>query len=296
MKRFAKLFAVSIFLFLTAGHIFAAEGVVSYVKGKVEVQRNNTWVALNVGDKVSQSETINTGFQSEAKIKLMDSVLYLGPVTRVTLETLKSSSETDKVNIYLATGATRSKVEHDDARRVNYTVRTAVAVASVRGTDWTINSFGNIACYEGGVAVSLISALKSALSYAANNSSEEEESADADSFEDSPELPTGGVLVAANQSVVISSATTSVTTAVNNTSKNVNTILNQVSSASSKEAVSSNTAATAAAADTSVSSADSSSVIPSPEPGPNPGPLPPDPPAPIPEPGTGTVTVEVEVE
>lgn len=297
MKRFAKLFAVSIFLFLTAGHIFAAEGVVSYVKGKVEVQRNNTWVALNVGDKVSQSETINTGFQSEAKIKLMDSVLYLGPVTRVTLETLKSSSETDKVNIYLATGATRSKVEHDDARRVNYTVRTAVAVASVRGTDWTINSFGNIACYEGGVAVALISSLRSALSNTANTSSEEEESADADSFEDSPELPTGGVLVAANQSVVVSSATTSVTTAVNNTSKNVNTILNQVSSASSKEAVSSNTAATAAA-DTSVSSADSSSVIPSPEPGPNPGPLPPDPPAPgpVPEPGTGTVVVEVEVE
>ena len=60
---------------------FAADATVTFVSGKVEVQRNGQWVALQKGDTVSKSETISTGFQSEAKIKLMESVLYLGPVT-----------------------------------------------------------------------------------------------------------------------------------------------------------------------------------------------------------------------
>ncbi len=280
MKRFAKLLAASLFVLFLSGQIFAAEGVVSYVKGKVEVQRNNNWVTLNVGDKVSQSETISTGFQSEAKIKLMDSVLYLGPVTRVTLEALKSTASNDKVNIYLATGSTRSKVEHDDSKRVNYTVRTAVAVASVRGTDWTMNSFGNIACFEGGVAVSLLSALRSTLM--AKAEVEEEETEDLDSFEDSVELPTGGILVSANQSVVVS-AVTSVSAPKSNSTNTLNAILSQVSSASSKEAVSSSTSA-----DNSVDVDDSESGYG--------GKVNPEPKPPVPGPTTGTVVVEVEVE
>jgi hypothetical protein len=280
MKRFAKLLAASLFVLFLSGQIFAAEGVVSYVKGKVEVQRNNNWVTLNVGDKVSQSETISTGFQSEAKIKLMDSVLYLGPVTRVTLEALKSTASNDKVNIYLATGSTRSKVEHDDSKRVNYTVRTAVAVASVRGTDWTMNSFGNIACFEGGVAVSLLSALRSTLM--AKAEVEEEETEDLDSFEDSVELPTGGILVSANQSVVVS-AVTSVSAPKSNSTNTLNAILSQVSSASSKEAVSSSTST-----DNSVDVDDSESGYG--------GKVNPEPKPPVPGPTTGTVVVEVEVE
>lgn len=280
MKRFAKLLAASLFVLFLSGQIFAAEGVVSYVKGKVEVQRNNNWVTLNVGDKVSQSETISTGFQSEAKIKLMDSVLYLGPVTRVTLEALKSTASNDKVNIYLATGSTRSKVEHDDSKRVNYTVRTAVAVASVRGTDWTMNSFGNIACFEGGVAVSLLSALRSTLM--AKAEVEEEETEDLESFEDSVELPTGGILVSANQSVVVS-AVTSVSTPKSSSTNTLNAILSQVSSASSKEAVSSSTST-----DNSVDVDDSESGYG--------GKVNPEPKPPVPGPTTGTVVVEVEVE
>ena len=147
MNRVKSIFLAAV-LALSSSSVFAAEGIVTYVKGKVEVQRNSEWVQLNIGDKIAQSEMVNTGFQSEAKIKLLDSILYLGPVTRVKVESLKSSDSTDKVNLYLATGTTRSKVEHTDAKRVNYTVRSAVAVASVRGTDWTFDSAGNINCYE----------------------------------------------------------------------------------------------------------------------------------------------------
>lgn len=151
-KSLKSLMAVLLVLCLSC-QLFAAEGVVTFVKGKVEVKRGNTWVGLNVGDTIKESEMINTGFQSEAKVKLMDSILYLGPVTRVTLDTLASSNDRDKVNVYLSTGSIRSKVNRTDTKRVSYTVRTPIAVASVRGTDWAIDCLNNVVCYEGAVAV-----------------------------------------------------------------------------------------------------------------------------------------------
>lgn len=150
-----KIRCLLIALFICAGAgLYAADATVTFVSGKVEVQRGEKWVALQNGDALSKSDTISTGFQSEAKIKLMDSVLYLGPVTRITLEELATKGNTDNVNVYLKTGAARSQVKHVDNKRVNYQVHTAVAVASCRGTDWIIDSNNVISCLEGIVAVS----------------------------------------------------------------------------------------------------------------------------------------------
>ena len=132
---------------------FAADATVTFVSGKVEVQRNGQWVALQKGDTVSKSETISTGFQSEAKIKLMESVLYLGPVTRVTLEELSATEQKDNVNVYLKTGTTRSQVKHVDNKRVNYQVHTAVAVASCRGTGFILDDSNTVEVTENTVAV-----------------------------------------------------------------------------------------------------------------------------------------------
>ena len=145
------LFAVVFVVFGAAA--FAADATVTYVSGKVEVQRNGKWVALQKGDTVAKSETISTGFQSEAKIKMMDSVMYLGPVTRITLEELSTSEQQDNVNVYLKTGTARSQVRHIDSKRVNYQVHTAVAVASCRGTDWVADDSNHFACYDGLIAV-----------------------------------------------------------------------------------------------------------------------------------------------
>ena len=152
MRRFKGLLVAAVFTIFGAS-AFAADATVTFVSGKVEVQRNGKWVALNKGDTVAKSETISTGFQSEAKIKMMDSVMYLGPVTRITLEELSSTGQQDNVNVYLKTGSARSQVKHVDNKRVNYQVHTAVAVASCRGTDWIIDDSNNIICFEGVVAV-----------------------------------------------------------------------------------------------------------------------------------------------
>ena len=141
-------------VFVTFGtSLFAVDATVTFVSGKVEVQRNGKWVALQKGDTVAKSETISTGFQSEAKIKLMDSVMYLGPVTRITLEELSTVDQTDNVNVYLKTGTTRSQVKHVDNKRVNYQVHTAVAVASCRGTGWIADDSNTFIGTEGEFAM-----------------------------------------------------------------------------------------------------------------------------------------------
>ena len=243
MKKIYKLVLFFLIFSVFSSSLFAAEGIVTFVKGKVEVQRDSSWVILNVGDKVSQSEVISTGFQSEAKIKLMDSVLYLGPVTRVTPETLKATDSTDKVNVYLSAGVTRSKVNHTDNKRVNYTVHTAVAVASVRGTDWIIDCSGNVSCSEGGVAVAL-----------ASDDSSRKSSESSESLEDSEELPKNEVIVAANQAVTVKE-NGPVETPKHTTAQQIDSVYTAVSSAASKESVSSSSGLSAlASADTGSSS------------------------------------------
>ena len=153
MRKIRTLLLAAFFVALSTS-VFAEEAVVTFVSGKVEVQRNGKWVALQKGDSVKKSETISTGFQSEVKLKVMDSVMYLGPVTRVTLEELSSNGKQDNVNVYLKTGTARSQVNHTDNKRVNYQVHTAVAVASCRGTDWTMDDSNNVFCLDGTVAVS----------------------------------------------------------------------------------------------------------------------------------------------
>ena len=152
MRKIKTLFIAAVLIAFGAS-AFAADATVTFVSGKVEVQRNGKWVALQKGDTVAQNETISTGFQSEAKIKLMDSVMYLGPVTRITLEELSTVDQTDNVNVYRKTGSARSQVRHVDNKRVNYQVHTAVAVASCRGTGWIVFDSNRFIGTEGEFAI-----------------------------------------------------------------------------------------------------------------------------------------------
>lgn len=233
MKNLVKKSLLLIFL-SSSFSVFAAEGVVTYIKGKVEVQRNQNWVTLNVGDRINKSEMISTGFQSEAKIKVLDSVLSLGPVTRVTLNDLSSDSEKDKINVYLNTGTIRTKVNHSENKRVNCQVRTPIGVCSVRGTDFSVDDSNTVTVYEGTVAVASLSALRAlgdSDDFDGINSAE-------DDFENSDELPDTGVLVNANQSTTISDSN-NVSSPKDNISKNVSQIVSQISTESQKSGVSS---------------------------------------------------------
>lgn len=260
MRKIKTLIAAAVFVILGA-NAFAADATVTFVSGKVEVQRGKSWVALNKGDTLSKSDMISTGFQSEAKIKLMDSVLYLGPVTRITLEELSSTGNKDNVNVYLKTGTVRSQVKHVDNKRVDYKVHTAIAVASCRGTDWVIDDSNNVNCFEGMVAVAAYKTPDVALGSKAESAEETESSGEAESSASESDNSTvgaaeepaaqgkptseDGVLVQASQSVKVSE-TCSVSVPVSAAVKSAAEITSAVSTAASKEAVSSGSAAASA--------------------------------------------------
>lgn len=150
---FRKFVLCCLISFACSFMAFASNAVVVSFIGKVEVNRNNVWVPLAKGDKVYQGEMISTGFKSELILKYQDSIMKMGPLSRITLEKLSSSEKKDSVSVYLNTGSVRSTVNHSKNKRVGYISRNPVAVASVRGTDFMLIGDGSVICYSGGVSV-----------------------------------------------------------------------------------------------------------------------------------------------
>lgn len=222
VKGFIKNLIMLFIISLICCSAFAEDATVLYVKGKVEVQRDNKWVQINQGDKLYKSDLISTGFQSEAKIKMFDSLLYMGPLSRIAIEELATSADKDNVNLYLKTGQVRSQVNHTENKRVAYQVHTAVAVASVRGTDFIYGCDNRVICFKGAVAVALLKTLNSK---AAANMSQ------------SMNVPDDGCVIKENETITMDE--NSLTNApVNNTTLAATSVVSAVSTAASQEAVS----------------------------------------------------------
>jgi hypothetical protein len=151
IKIIKRMFPGVVLVFFAAAPICADSATVVSMHGKVEVNRNGAWVALSENDPVSQGEVISTGFKSEAVLKYQGATMQLGPLTRITLETLAQNEKKDSVSLYLNTGAVKSSVKKTENKRVSYTVHNPVAVASVRGTDFSFISTGDISCTGGAV-------------------------------------------------------------------------------------------------------------------------------------------------
>lgn len=196
-KELKKLFVIIGLSLLVCSSVFAegSSAKVTFVRGKVEVQRQDgNWYPLEIGDVVNEAETISTGFYSDLKLEYNSSIIALGALTRVTLENLSSSTEKDNVSLYLNTGAVRSKVNHTKERRVSYVVKTPVAVASVRGTDFTVTAKGEITCNEGAVVV--FPNVEKHNTAVKNNAKEDSEEESSEDEEESSEPITEAVAIA----------------------------------------------------------------------------------------------------
>ena len=257
MKKSLFKFCLLLFImFYITSPVLAENAKITYIRGKVEVSHDDsaTWSALKVGDFISMNDVISTGFQSEAKIEFGGSIMSLGAVTRLTLEKLASTESKDNVSLYLKTGAVRSKVTHPNEKRVSYSVKTPVAVASVRGTDFTISADGHVTCNEGAVAVYANTDNRRTTRKVEDvEEAEEEESAEiasaTDNVDNGPansttpadeiyaEAPAGAVVVAKNQEVTIKSNGNPETPMVNVLKKN-DKVRNTVTTAAAQEAVS----------------------------------------------------------
>ena len=103
---------------ILASSIFAETfaATVESVTGKVEVQNGSEWVALKAGDSVNKGAVISTGFKSEVQLKIKDSTLKLGPLTRMTVEQLASNEAKDQTQVFIDSGKVSADVKHNAKR------------------------------------------------------------------------------------------------------------------------------------------------------------------------------------
>ncbi|MCR4789507.1 MAG: FecR domain-containing protein [Treponemataceae bacterium] len=145
-----KLICAFLILALAFTAVFAQNMKASVVSvtGKVERQIGEDWIPLNVGDSLEAGTLISTGFKSNATIKFDGSVLDLAPLSRLTLSQLIEQEGSRDSSVYLDAGKIKANIKSSDNKRVNFTVNSPVATASVRGTAGEVDVLGNVKSTE----------------------------------------------------------------------------------------------------------------------------------------------------
>lgn len=144
MKYTDKLLVSIVCIAFFAVSVFAENATVVSVSGKVEVQKNSQWVALEKGAVLDTGSLISTGFKSEAVLKIGASSITVKALTRLTIEELTEKDNTLITDMYLEVGGIKADVKAMDNKRVGFTVKSPVATASVRGTAGEISADGTL--------------------------------------------------------------------------------------------------------------------------------------------------------
>ncbi|HSN89801.1 MAG TPA: FecR family protein [Anaeromyxobacteraceae bacterium] len=138
-----------------------AAGKVSFLAGDATRAASGRSEALAVGSAVREGDVIETRRRTRLEIALADgSLLRLGPNSRVALESAAfgATPEDRKVTARLAVGAVWATVARAVGGESRFEVRTANAVAGVRGTTFRVDAARDasvvVKVYGGAVAVS----------------------------------------------------------------------------------------------------------------------------------------------
>jgi hypothetical protein len=132
-------------------------GQVSRLSGTVTILRDGGEMTTAVGDEVRVEDSIRCGTGSRAEVTFSDgSVLTIGPESEVEIAFFAPEASESTALLDLVSGIARMTVNKATSWG-RFEVRTATAVASVRGTDYLVEAVpGKSAVFvaEGRVAVS----------------------------------------------------------------------------------------------------------------------------------------------
>ena len=138
MKR---VFLLCVFL-IVCTLSYAASGEIIAIKGKVEVQKMGQWKPARQGEALDSGTLISTGFKSELVLKVDGSTIIVQPLTRLRLDEIIKKGDVISSKVYLDMGSIKANVKPAETKKVEFTVRTPVATASVRGTSGEISYSG----------------------------------------------------------------------------------------------------------------------------------------------------------
>ncbi len=125
--------------FLFSQNLWSAEhGVFMVVKGKVRIENSGKFSVAKVSSKIQVGETVITDKDSRAKIVMTDrNILSISPNTTLTIQQYTNSGNNKNVSLNLIEGKIRADVEQKyNNENTRFEVRTATAVAGVRGTQF----------------------------------------------------------------------------------------------------------------------------------------------------------------
>ena len=143
-----KIFVVFLLL-LSTFSLFALDGIVIDVLGKVEKQSGSSWVPLKKGDILQPGDIVSTGFRSEAVLSIGKSTVTVRALTRMTIEQLYEKNENHVSSVYLDVGSISADVKPVENKRVGFTVKTPAVTASVRGTAGIVYAYGKVEAIRG---------------------------------------------------------------------------------------------------------------------------------------------------
>jgi hypothetical protein len=158
MKKVIGVMLLTAALMLTAAGTAGAQSpraVIRELRGTVEVKAPGSpgWQAAAVGQELERDTLVSTGVRSMALIGLGESTLQVRPLTRLSLGEIIAAADTDRVELHLRAGRIRVDVKPPPQGKVDFTVRSPVATASVRGTAFDFDTV-NLRVEEGTVSFS----------------------------------------------------------------------------------------------------------------------------------------------
>lgn len=145
--KFLPLLAFAVFAGFSAS---ALEAKFVSIEGKVEILEGGMWIPVEEGDIIQErGAVISTGFKSNAVVSVKGTNFTLGPLTRITIENMVAMENKDSTQIYIDSGSLKANVSSSDGRKVGFKVRSAVATASVKGTEFKVTSSGRLSVTQG---------------------------------------------------------------------------------------------------------------------------------------------------
>lgn len=137
-------------LFLVASLSFAQEqAVLREYSGKVEVMPpGKNWEPAARNLVLPAGTVISTGFNSFATIQAGSATIQVKPLTRMAVAELVKAQGEQKTTLDLKVGRVRAKVEKVEGLEHDFTLKSPVSTAAVRGTEFEFRGTG-LRVFEG---------------------------------------------------------------------------------------------------------------------------------------------------
>jgi hypothetical protein len=151
---------LAVLLFFAPRGQAPAQAVFMEIQGKVEILPSGAaeWTAAATGMTIEKGSVISTGFKSSALIQTVSSRILLRPVTRLTLEEIIGLEGNEAISLALRSGRIRADVLPLQSGKTEFTVRSPMTVASVRGTSFEFDTV-NLLVDDGLVRYSYVNGL-----------------------------------------------------------------------------------------------------------------------------------------